>query len=140
MAESAPALENQPRSLKQSLQRRSSRRIAIRVVIDAVAVSSALLIASVIRFEFMQGAPAAKWDYGTITLVATPVWLLLFYLYGLYEPRQVLGPVNEFKQVFHGVVAGTVVIFIGAAFFKLDIARGWVLISMFSGLIVVGGE
>ena len=140
MAQSAPALEHQPKSFKQSLQRRSSRRIAMRAVIDAVAVSSAFLISSVIRFEFMKGAPAAKWDYGTITLVATPVWLLLFYLYGLYEPRQVLGPVNEFKQVFHGVVAGTVVLFTADSAFNLNLARGWALLSMASGLVVVGGE
>jgi exopolysaccharide biosynthesis polyprenyl glycosylphosphotransferase len=112
----------------------------MRAVIDAVAVSSAFLISSVIRFEFIRGAPAAKWDYGTITLVATPVWLLLFYLYGLYEPRQVLGPVNEFKQVFHGVVAGTVMLFTADSAFNLNLARGWALLSMGSGLIVVGGE
>jgi exopolysaccharide biosynthesis polyprenyl glycosylphosphotransferase len=140
MAQSAPALEHQPKSFRQSLQRRSSRRIAMRAVIDAVAVSSAFLISSVIRFEFMKGAPAAKWDYATITLVATPVWLLLFYLYGLYEPRQVLGPVNEFKQVFHGVVAGTVVLFTADSAFNLNLARGWALLSMASGLVVVGGE
>src|ERR687892_1320381 len=106
MAQTAPALEPELTPYRQPLQRRSVKRIVIRAVIDAVAISSSFLLASVIRFEFMTGAPAARWDYGTITLVATPIWLLLFYLYGLYEPRQVLGPVNEFKQVFNGVVAG----------------------------------
>jgi exopolysaccharide biosynthesis polyprenyl glycosylphosphotransferase len=140
MAQSAPALEHEPESFRQPLQRRSAKRIAVRVIIDAVAVSSGLFLASVIRFEIMKGGPAAAWDYGTITLVATPIWLLLFYLYGLYEPRQVLGPVNEFKQVFHGVVAGTVVIFIGDSVLNMNLARGWALLAMVSGLIVVGGE
>jgi exopolysaccharide biosynthesis polyprenyl glycosylphosphotransferase len=66
--------------------------------------------------------------------------LLLFYLYGLYEPRQVLGPVNEFKQVFHGVIAGTVVLFIGDSIFNMNLARGWALLAMGSALVVVGGE
>jgi exopolysaccharide biosynthesis polyprenyl glycosylphosphotransferase len=140
MAQSAPALEPELTPYRQPLQRRSVKRIVTRAVIDAVAISSSFLLASVIRFEFMTGSPAAKWDYGTITLVATPVWLLLFYLYGLYEPRQVLGPVNEFKQVFHGVVAGTVVIFISDSALNMNLARGWALLAMGSSLVVVGGE
>ena len=119
---------------------RSALRIALRVIADALAVTSALLIASIIDFEILPNAPAAGVNYTLITFLAAPVWISLFYLYGLYEPRQVLGPVNEFKQVFHGVVAGTVVIFMGAALLKVDIARGWVLLAMVSGLVVVGGE
>jgi exopolysaccharide biosynthesis polyprenyl glycosylphosphotransferase len=140
MAQSAPALEHEPESTRQPLQRRSAQRIAVRAVMDAVAVSSAFFLASVIRFEIMRGGPAAAWDYGTITFVATPIWLLLFYMYGLYEPRQVLGPVNEFKQVFHGVVAGTVVLFIGDSVLNMNLARGWALLAMVSALVVVGGE
>jgi exopolysaccharide biosynthesis polyprenyl glycosylphosphotransferase len=128
----AGALETRPR--------RSARRIALRLLADAIAVTSALFIASVIHFEILPNAPAAGVDYTLITLLATPVWLLLFYLYGLYEPRQVLGPVNEFKQVFHGVGAGIVAIFIAASAFKTDIARGWVLWAMITGFVVVGGE
>jgi exopolysaccharide biosynthesis polyprenyl glycosylphosphotransferase len=128
----AGALETRPR--------RSVRRIALRLLGDGVAVTSSLFIASVIHFEILPNAPAVGVNYTLITLLATPVWLLLFYLYGLYEPRQVLGPVNEFKQVFHGVVAGTVAIFIAASAFKTDIARGWVLWSMIAGFFFVGGE
>ena len=140
MVQSAPAVEPELTTDRQPLQRRSVKRIVMRAVIDAVAISSSFFLASVIRFEFMTGAPAARLDYGTITLVATPIWLLLFYLYGLYEPRQVLGPVNEFKQVFHGVVAGTVVIFISDSAFNMNLARGWALLAMGSSLVVVGGE
>ncbi len=107
---------------------------------DAVAVSVALFGASIIRFEILDAAPAARWDYTLITLAAIPVWVLLFYLYGLYEPRQVLGPVNEFKQVFHGVVAGTVVIFITDSVTNMNLARGWALIAMVTGFFFVGGE
>jgi exopolysaccharide biosynthesis polyprenyl glycosylphosphotransferase len=140
MAQTAPTLEHEPESYRRPLQRRSAKRIAMRAAIDAVAVSSTFFLASVIRFEIMTGVPAADWDYGTITLVATPVWLLLFYLYGLYEPRQVLGPVNEFKQVFHGVVAGTVVVFIADSALNMNLARGWALLAMGLGLVMVGGE
>jgi exopolysaccharide biosynthesis polyprenyl glycosylphosphotransferase len=58
----------------------------------------------------------------------------------LYEPRQVLGPVNEFKQVFHGVVAGTVVVFIADSAININLARGWAFVAMLCGFVFVGGE
>jgi hypothetical protein len=75
-----------------------------------MAVSSALFLASILRFEILEAVPTA--NYTLLTLTTTPVWIALFWAYGLYEPRQVLGPVNEFKQVFHGVFAGTALIFV----------------------------
>ena len=139
-APAAPAVDPLATSVRQPLQKRSAKRIALRVLADGIAVSVALFWSSIVRFEIMEGAPAARWDYTLITLAAIPVWILLFYLYGLYEPRQVLGPVNEFKQVFHGVVAGTVVIFITDSIANMNLARGWALLAMASGFVFVGGE
>ncbi len=133
-------IEPAPSGVLETRPRRSARRIVLRLAADVIAITSALFSASIIHFEILRNAPAVGVDYTLITAVATPVWLLLFYLYGLYEPRQVLGPVNEFKQVFHGVVAGAVAIFVGAALFKTDIARGWVLLAMVMGFVMVGGE
>ena len=142
MAQTAEVAEQQPAVARRPLQRRSTRRIVLRMTIDAMAVAAALFIASIIRFEIIPGAPALRhgWSYTSITLLAAPIWVLLFYLYGLYEPRQVLSPVNEFKQVFHGVVAGGVAIFIADSLLDLNLARGWALIALVSGFVLVGGE
>ena len=140
MAQPVPRIEPEGRSVRQPLQRRSAKRIALRALADGMAVSAALFLASTIRFEIFQGAPAQDVNYTLITVIATPVWIILFWLYGLYEPRQVLTPVNEFKQVFHGVVAGTVVIFIADSIFRLDLARGWALLALGSGFVMVGAE
>jgi exopolysaccharide biosynthesis polyprenyl glycosylphosphotransferase len=120
----------------------SAKRIALRVLIDAMAVLVALFSASIIRFEIMGETPALRdgWSYALLTIVCVPVWLSLFWLYGLYEPRQVLSPINEFKQVFHGVVAGTVVLLISDSALRLNLARGWALLAMFCGFVVLGGE
>ncbi len=140
MAETAPTLEAEELPERKPRRARSARRIALRMLADGMAVSSALFVASIIRFEILNEAPARNLDYTLITLASTPVWLLLFSAYGLYEPRQVLSPVNEFKAVFHGVVAGTVLIFITDSLLELKLARGWALIALVSGLLVVGGE
>lgn len=108
-----------------------------------MAVSAAMLIASIIRFELdfsWTRSPAARVDYAALTFALTPIWIFLFWLYGLYEPRQVLSPVNEFKQVFHGVIAGTVVVFLADSIFNLNLARGWALLVLVSAFFVVAGE
>jgi exopolysaccharide biosynthesis polyprenyl glycosylphosphotransferase len=125
---------------RQPLQRRSALRIALRVLADGMAVTTALFLASVIRFELFDAAPGRNVDYTLITLLATPVWLVLFWLYGLYEPRQVLSPVSEFKQVFHGVLGGAVAILVADSLFKLNLARGWVLLVMVCGFVTIAGE
>src|SRR5688500_14040528 len=125
---------------RERLQRRGAKRIALRVLADAIAISTALFVASIIRFEIMGEAPAAELDYGLLMAIAVPVELLLFWMYGLYEPRQVLGPVNEFKQVFHGVVAGVVVMFLCDSAFNLQLSRGWAFIALVSGFVIVGAE
>jgi len=143
MAQTAPAVEPAARSARRPLQRRSAKRILLRVVVDAMAVSAAMLLASIVRFELdfsWTRSPAAELDYALLTAIFTPVWIFLFWLYGLYEPRQVLSPVNEFKQVFHGVIAGVVAIFLADSVFNLNLARGWALLVLASGFVVVAGE
>ncbi|MDQ3954830.1 MAG: sugar transferase [Actinomycetota bacterium] len=140
MAQTAPTADPEQTEARQPLQRRSARRIALRMVADGMAVSAGLFTASAIRFELMTGSPAPDLDYTLITVLGTPVVILLFWLYGLYEPRQVLSPVNEFKQVFHGVVAGGALLFIFDSVLSLKLARGWVFIALLSGLVIVGGE
>ena len=125
---------------REPLQRRGAKRIALRVIADGIAISTALFLASIIRFEIMGEAPAAELDYALLIAIAIPVELMLFWLYGLYEPRQVLGPVNEFKQVFHGVVAGVVLMFLSDSAFNLQLSRGWAFLALLTGFVVVGGE
>ena len=141
------AVEDQPKPapVQGPAKRRSAKRIFLRVAADAVAVSSALFIASILRFElglfvFDERAPAEGVDYTVLTLVLTPIWLILFWMYGLYEPRQVLSPVNEFKQVFHGVIAGATLIFLADSVLRLNVSRAWALLSLALGFVVVGGE
>jgi exopolysaccharide biosynthesis polyprenyl glycosylphosphotransferase len=140
MAQTATPLEPTTAPARQPLQRRSARRIALRVIADAMAIATALFTASIIRFDIMGESPARNLDYTLLTLVAIPMFVILFWIYGLYEPRQVLGPVNELKQVFHGVIGGTVLIIVADSLFRLNLARGWTLIALVAALVIVGGE
>jgi exopolysaccharide biosynthesis polyprenyl glycosylphosphotransferase len=140
MAQTAPVIEKTQTPLRQPLKRQSARRILLRFLVDGMAVSAGFFMASIIRFEILQGSPARDIDYTLVTIVATPVFLLLFWLYGLYEPRQVLSPVNEFKQVFHGAIAGTALLFVADSIFNLKLARIWVFLAALGCLLAVGTE
>ena len=97
MAQPAPIETEEPRPTPKPLQRRSARRIALRVAATrwALRLRCSWPRSSVSRS--CRRLPGENVDYTLITLVATPVLMTLFFFYGLYEPRQVLGPVNEFK-------------------------------------------
>jgi exopolysaccharide biosynthesis polyprenyl glycosylphosphotransferase len=140
MAQPAPVIEKDQAAIRQPLQHRSAKRILMRFVVDGMAVSGGFFLASIIRFEIIEGSPARDIDYTIVTLVATPAFLLLFWLYGLYEPRQVLSPVNEFKQVLHGAIAGTAMLFVADSIFNLRLARIWVFLAALCSLLAVGAE
>ena len=140
MARTAERVKPKPSPAPLPRNRQSARRIALRVLADAIAIMTALFLASTIRFEILPGSPNVNLNYTSVTLIATPMWLLLFWAYKLYEPRQVLSPVNEFKQVFHGVVGGVVLLFLADSLFNLKLARGWALLALACGFVLVAGE
>ncbi len=140
MAETAPVLETASSPVRKPLHRRSARRIIARLVVDAMAVSAAMFISSFLYFDIGDRTPAEKADYALLVLFMTPVWLAVFWLYDLYEPRQVLSPVSEFKQIFQSVVAGIILIFLADSLFDQELARGWVLLTMVTAFVVVGAE
>ena len=140
MAQTATIVEPERTVRRQPLKHQMARRRFLRAGADAVAVSAAMFLASFIRFDLLHSSPAKKLDYTLITLIATPLAIFLFWLYGLYEPRQVLSPVTEFKQVLHGIVAGVAGIFLVDSLLNLHLARGWALLVMAGLLIGVGGE
>jgi exopolysaccharide biosynthesis polyprenyl glycosylphosphotransferase len=140
MVQTAPKVEEERIAARQPLQRRSAKRRLMRLAADGMAVSAGFFLASIIRFEIIQGSPAKDIDYTVVTLVATPVFLILFWMYGLYEPRQVLSPVNEFKQVLHGAIAGTALLFVADSIFNLRLARIWVFLAALLTLVLVGVE
>ena len=68
--------QSEPVPVATPIKRRSAKRIMLRVLVDGMAVSSALFIASIIRFEILDRSPADKVDYGLLTVALTPLWRL----------------------------------------------------------------
>ena len=109
------------------------------VLTDMVALLLTFWMATFLRFEFFSGNPSKSVDYSLLVLIFTPVWIGVFFFYGMYEARRTLNVVAELKTIFHGVLAGAIAILVTDSLFELDLARGWILATALSGLFIVGG-
>lgn len=112
-----------------------------RVFIAALLASDSLMIllgfklAYFIRFQ--SSLPIFRLDvipsvalYQTLALLQLPVWMLIFFGFGLYNRQNLLGGTNEAKLLFNAVTV-CVVLVIAADFLwaQIALARGWLLVS-----------
>ncbi len=105
---------------------------------DLLMIGFAFRFAYWIRFEtnlpfFAQDALASPDYYENLIIFILPVWLLVFFLSGLYKIENLMGGVKEYNLLFS---ANTVAVLsvVAAGFFQPNIifARGWLLISWIS--------
>jgi lipopolysaccharide/colanic/teichoic acid biosynthesis glycosyltransferase len=114
------------------------------VITDALAVTAGLLLAYYLRIGsglLPYTSPYASAAYLGITVIAVPVWLLIFLANRLYHFDSLLGGPDEYASVFRGCTYGTVALVI-LSFFERgeDLSRGWLLLSWLTCILVVGGE
>jgi exopolysaccharide biosynthesis polyprenyl glycosylphosphotransferase len=66
-----------------------------------------------------------------------PVWLLFFATHDLYTYRGVADRVDEWRRIVRGVTAGAMGTAVLGFALKLEISRGWVLVSAMVALVTV---
>lgn len=111
------------------------------ILCDSISVTAGFALAYLIRFH--SGLPIFQVTeltgfevYGRLILVLLPVWLMLFAIFQLYTPQQLLGGTQEYARVFNASTLGTmIVIFAGFLEPEFIIARGWLLLAW--ALIIV---
>ncbi|HMO57693.1 MAG TPA: sugar transferase [Roseiflexaceae bacterium] len=131
-------------SAKPRETRRHERRLmrAGLILSDACVILLSFTLAHVIRFQF--GLPifdAGTFDpdfYALVIVGILPAYLLLFWLYGLYQPTNLLGGTTEYERLFNAATAGVVVLIV-LTFIQPEfiVARGWLLLAW--GLMVLLG-
>jgi exopolysaccharide biosynthesis polyprenyl glycosylphosphotransferase len=131
--------------LKGKLSRAAQQRLFVSglVLLDAVIILLAFAFAYVIRFQF--GLPFFRIEavslpeyYNTISLILTPIWLILFAVYRLYDYEILLGGLREYSNVFSATITGATLLAI-AQFFSdgLVLARGWVGLAWVSTFVLI---
>jgi exopolysaccharide biosynthesis polyprenyl glycosylphosphotransferase len=109
--------------------------IALLIWCDLVFLGLAFWLAYTLRFNsditiFKMTVKPNPVFYLTIGLVMLPGWIILFWVYRLYDWENLLGGLQEYAGIFNACVTGMVLIAV-IQFFSEDlwIARGWVGLS-----------
>ena len=112
---------------------------------DAAALALAFLVAYAVRFH--SGLPLFQTDvignpdmYTRVVYYLIPLWLALFWGFGLYRDKNLLGGTREYALVFNAVSVGMLLV-VMATFLKPDfvIARAWLLLSWLLSFLFVAG-
>jgi exopolysaccharide biosynthesis polyprenyl glycosylphosphotransferase len=121
---------------------RSLLRTAL-VAIDVLALTLAFRIAFWIRFELQitlapEIIPSTEL-YQSLTSLLIVVWLVIFALYDLYDPRAKLGGVQEYAKTFSAcTMAMMAVIVCTFAFPQFVISRMWLVSVWLLSFLAVG--
>jgi len=103
---------------------------------DVIAAVLAFQLAYFIRFElftslFNGGVWPTKSFYDYLSLIfLVPLWVLLYWVVGLYNRQNLLGGVQEYALIFRATTISFLIVII-AGFLQPDliIARGWLLMA-----------
>jgi exopolysaccharide biosynthesis polyprenyl glycosylphosphotransferase len=105
------------------------------VVSDVLMTGLAFRLAYFFRFEvpfqfFAQDALISIEHYRTLVILASCLWILIYWMNGLYSSQNLLGGTREYERVFRSSTIGFLLIVI-AGFLQPDllIARGWLLMA-----------
>ncbi len=118
---------------------------SILVLADALAVGLSLILAYTLRLSsgvLTYHADYAAEKYYLLVAISIPIWLVLFYLMGLYDLDNLLGGVVEYQQMSKACVGGVIAVIL-ISFFWRDFAlvsRGWILLSLVLSILILNGE
>jgi exopolysaccharide biosynthesis polyprenyl glycosylphosphotransferase len=105
-------------------------------ILDALVLGVTFYCAYTVRFStgwelFREGWLQPEF-YTLFTLILIPFWLGLYWLYGVYNPRNLFGGTQEYMRVFNACSIGLVLVIV-ITFLQPEIvvARAWLLLAWF---------
>ena len=107
------------------------------ILTDCVMIAAAFAISYIIRFESNLNGRIFELDvheslpfYLTVVGVLLPIWLLIFFLFGLYNRQNLVSGTKEYSLIFRACTTGFLFIIV-SGFLEPDLllARGWVLLA-----------
>ena len=107
------------------------------VVVDFLAVLTAGMVALTIRFGSEEAELAGGVPYSLVALLMPALWLGVLALSRCYEARFLGGGPEEYQRVWNASIRLTALVALIAYSFKLDVARGFVVIALPLGLLLL---
>lgn len=126
----------------------TSRRLPIGLAIaplpllDAVCIVLSLWGAYYLRFQVLPyHNPVSPVLYLRLTLLTVPTWLVIFALYGLYNPENLFGGLQEYATVINACTVGLVGMILYGFLDRQgpeEISRGWLALVWGLSVLTVG--
>ena len=119
--------------------------VALLVMMDALAVGLSLFLAYALRLTsgiLTYHAEYSAEKYYQLVLLSIPLWLVIFYIMGLYKSDNLLGGVFEYQQMIKACVMGVIAVILISFFWRefALVSRGWILLSLALSVFILGGE
>ena len=111
------------------------------VAADCVAAAAAMFVAFHLRA--ILGGTGIRTDAQRHLLIASvslPGWVLVFARYRLYTARHVWDRLEEMRRIVHAVGVAVLILAVTAFSLKVYVARGWLLLSLVTGIAFVSIE
>jgi len=115
-------------------QRGYARRL---VAIDFVAVIFAVGLAQWLRFGVLPGTRDSYLDYTTVSIVIAANWMLALSINRSRSPRVIGSGAEEYRRVWMATLAVFGGVAIISMLFKLEIARGYLMIALPTGVLAM---
>ena len=107
------------------------------VIWDVVAVITAAVIGFVLRWTIPYNLDLSDATYVIFALVVVFAWIIALFTLGAYDTRILGVGSEEFKRVVTASASVFALVAIVAFAFKLDLSRGFVLITFVAGLALI---
>lgn len=101
-----------------------------------VAAGVAILLSGVLRGQALDTAR----EHVLLTVLSLPLWVLVFFRYGLYRTRHITERLEEFRRIVHAVGASVLGLAAVGFLLKLWIARSWLLVFAVTAVAVLSAE
>lgn len=110
-------------------------------VLDMLCIGASMIAAYLVRFQLLRyHAPFSGDFYSRLVVIATPVWLLIFAIFRLYDFDRLFGGLREYASVFNACTV-SVVSLVLYGFVGRDagdsISRGWLALVWFLSIASV---
>lgn len=104
------------------------------VLVDSLSIVLAVGAAQLLRF----GVPEAGHGYILVSLIVAACWMGALAINNSRSPRVIGAGVEEYRRVWRGTLAVFGGVAIVSMLFKLEIARGYLMIALPAGLSLLG--
>jgi exopolysaccharide biosynthesis polyprenyl glycosylphosphotransferase len=107
---------------------------------DCVAILLATGVAVLLSAALRGRALDTAREHVLLTVLSLPLWILVFFHYGLYRIRHITDQLEEFRRIVHAVAASVLGLAAVGFLLKLWIARSWLLLFFASAVVVLSAE